>query len=689
VRLHRPADFGKRAIIPGIFAGAGLLCFVLSVWAAKGIERFSRLDVHRALADAGYAWADVQTDGLQVILTGTAPTEAMRFRALSVAGNVVDAARLRDEMAVADAAQIAPPQFSIEILRNGDGVSLIGLAPATTDRKQLVDSLRAAAADAPVTDMLESSDHEVPKGWDKAVAFAVTALKSLPRSKISIAANHVSITAISDTPEQKAALEAEMRRKAPSGLQLTLHISAPHPVIAPFTLRFLIDPAGARFDACSADSDEARARILAAGTAAGASAQSACTVGLGVPTPAWADAVALSLKVMKSIGHGSITFKDADIALIAEADVKQAVFDAAVGELESNLPPVFSLHATLTPKSAGGVVSGPVEFTATLSTDGQLALSGRLADELSRKAIDSFAQSRFAGKTIHAAIRQDSNLPEGWSARVLVALEALGTLNDGSLTVRADKIALHGTTGSADASGTVSRILSSGLGAGGNYELAIRYDKKLDPEAGLPTDKECIAQIDAALAAQKISFEPASAVISPESNVTLDAIAKTLKVCSDFPIEIGGHTDSQGREEMNLALSEQRARAVLVALQTRRVLTGNLTAVGYGETQPIEANNTEAGREKNRRIEFRLLTADAGPGATVPVTAGGASAGDIPVQTPDASTVHPKLRPDSTTPDASTPDASTPDATTPDTTVPDATAPDTSGDASGGPINND
>ena len=73
-------------------------------------------------------------------------------------------------------------------------------------------------------------------------------------------------------------------------------------------------------------------------------------------------------------------------------------------------------------------------------------------------------------------------------------------------------------------------------------------------------------------------------------------------------MEIGGHTDSQGREEMNLQLSQSRADAVLNALLARRILTSNLTAKGYGEATPISDNGTEEGREANRRIEFKLIT---------------------------------------------------------------------------------
>ncbi len=428
-------------------------------------------------------------------------------------------------------------------------------------------------------------------------------------------------------------------------------------MITPFTLRFLIDGNGARFDACSADNERARDRILAAATDAGATRKNACTIGLGVPTPAWADAVTMGLAAMKELGSGSITYSDADISLIAAETVSQEVFDRVVGELESNLPEVFSLHAVLTPKTVAQAGSPTIpEFTATLSSDGRVDMRGRLGDELSRGAVESFARSRFGSASVHAATRLAPDMPPGWPIRVLAALEALGELDNGTAHVRPEIIRITGVTGSTDASDTVARLLSDRLGEGANYELSIRYDEKLDPLLGLPTDEECVAEINAILTAHKINFEPGSAQITADGRDTLDKIAERMKDCSDFPMEVGGHTDSQGREEMNLSLSQDRAGAIITALMNRRVLTGNLVAEGYGETVPIADNDTEEGREANRRIEFRLLKPQetttptaAGEDATGgEVTGGEVAGGDvaIAVQTPDDTTPKPKARPD-------------------------------------------
>ena len=107
----------------------------------------------------------------------------------------------------------------------------------------------------------------------------------------------------------------------------------------------------------------------------------------------------------------------------------------------------------------------------------------------------------------------------------------------------------------------------------------------------------------------KINFEPGSATVTGDSRPVLDALAEILRFCGPLRIEIGGHTDSQGREEMNLDLSQQRADTVLAELRNRRVVTGGYLSTGYGESQPIGDNSTEEGREENRRIEFSLIEA--------------------------------------------------------------------------------
>lgn len=577
--------------------------------AALVIESRTQKVVTSRLAEAGIDWITVTTDGLQVRLTGTAPREAERFRAVNMVGALIDTSRIRDGLDVTPASAIAAPKFSVEMLRTEDEVQLSGLIPENPGEGGLTEATLSEAAAAlaqgtELPDMLETADYPAPDSWNEALAFGLEALQRLELSKISVAADRVEVKAIADSEDARRRLETELRGLAPPNVQLVLDISAPRPVITPFTLRFVKDAEGARFDSCSADTDRARAQILRSADTAGVEGASVCQVGLGVPTPRWAEAVALGIGAVTELGSGSITFSDADVTLLAGSDVPQATFDKVVGELETGLPDVFSLTSTLEKKETA--TQGPAEFTATLSETGKVELRGRLTDEMQRQAVDAFAKSAFSGSEVLTATRLDETLPDRWPVRVLAGLKALAEVEHGKLLVRADLVEVTGVTGSTATRGRITQILSDELGQGQTFRVNVRYDEALDPLAALPTPEECVADVNAVIARTKITFTPSSAEIATTARPVLDELATILVNCPPIRMEIGGHTDSQGSEGGNQSLSQARAEAVLLALQGRRVDVSGMTALGYGETAPIEDNGTEAGREANRRIEFVL-----------------------------------------------------------------------------------
>lgn len=592
-------------IIAATFAGAAAVSLVAASFSVKLIEETSEIGVREALDTAEMPWAEVEADGLQVTLLGIAPNEARRFAALSTAGTVVDAARVIDLMEVEATAAIAPPRFSAEILRNDAGVSIIGLMPQATDRDAIIDRFSAMSGDASVTDLIETADYPTPGGWEDALGFALTAMEQLPRSKVSVEAGRVSITAITESAKAKADLEASLNRAAPPGLRLALDISAPRPVITPFTLRFLIDEEGVRFDACSADTEASRNRILQAAFQAGLTGPGQCTIGMGVPSPRWTEAVEKSIAAVAAVGGGSVTFSDADITLIGLEGADQTSFDNVIGRLENTLPEVFALYAKL-PETVDPNV-GPPEFVATLSPEGLVQLRGRLSDDNLRTVANSFAKARFGSDNVRMGTRVVEDLPADWATRVLTGLEALSSLSNGAVTVTPSSVEVRGNTGKPDASTEIAKLLSSKLGEAEEFKINVTYLEKLDPVANIPTPDECEAQISGVLKTGQITFEPSSATITTSSLGTMDEIAEILKVCGDLRLEVQGHTDSQGRAEMNLALSQSRAQSVLNELRARRVLTSSFSAKGYGETRPIQDNDTEEGREANRRIEFRLI----------------------------------------------------------------------------------
>ncbi len=107
-----------------------------------------------------------------------------------------------------------------------------------------------------------------------------------------------------------------------------------------------------------------------------------------------------------------------------------------------------------------------------------------------------------------------------------------------------------------------------------------------------------------------IQFQTGSAQILAASNKVLDAVVKVMTDAPDMKIRVEGHTDNEGGDDANLALSKSRAEAVRRYLETKGISGNRLASQGYGETKPLDTNRTPEGRTRNRRVEFHIQGAE-------------------------------------------------------------------------------
>ncbi|PTU31144.1 OmpA family protein [Stenotrophobium rhamnosiphilum] len=139
-------------------------------------------------------------------------------------------------------------------------------------------------------------------------------------------------------------------------------------------------------------------------------------------------------------------------------------------------------------------------------------------------------------------------------------------------------------------------------------------DKCPGTAQGLPVGPDgCPAAIGQAVPApanplnlKGVNFENDSATLTSASHAILDGAAATLNAQPNDNAEIAGYTDANGQPEYNLTLSKQRAESVRQYLISKGVDAARLTANGYGEANPVAGNDTDAGREANRRVELKL-----------------------------------------------------------------------------------
>jgi OOP family OmpA-OmpF porin len=127
-----------------------------------------------------------------------------------------------------------------------------------------------------------------------------------------------------------------------------------------------------------------------------------------------------------------------------------------------------------------------------------------------------------------------------------------------------------------------------------------------------------------------IQWESGTATLEAESDAPLTAVAAFLAAKPDITtIRVEAHTDADGDDAANLALSQARSLAVAKWLVAHGVDCSRLVAVGFGETKPVADNGTPEGKAQNRRVEFVMAALRGHAIGGMPLDGGGMVAGDV------------------------------------------------------------
>ena len=591
------------------FAAAGFLASaaaaaLVATFAVATLEDTTVRNSKSALVASGQNWAHIETNGMLVILTGTAPDERKRIQALDAISGIVSTTRIQNLMDVEESVPTVAPDFALEILRSGTDVSLIGITPADSDG-DIIRSVIEGIAGVSLIDMKESTTWDAPEGWMIALEFGAEIMTRTERAKISIMPGEIFVTAVVKSDAEKQLLQQELLSLKPEGVMLSIDITAPRPIFAPYTLTFVINESESTL-MCYALTPDGGNRIVEAAKRLGALETSACEIGLGAPTDNWAEVAIAGMEAVANMDRGMLEMQDSGITLTSPEDFDVQAFNAITQTLRDALPDSYSLK-TIRPEAEVVQDNDTRPYFHAQFEGGNVVLEGVTIDDISKRTLLTYAEAKFGHEAVNDISKIADFAPHGWTSRQLVALEVLAMLIEGNINVTEESVTV---TGTGETEGLYDAILSKlevGFGADARFTIVV---EEIIPEPvieDVPDAKQCETEISVLLDESQIVFAPSSAVIESASVKTINKIVTIMNRCKHAAFEIGGHTDSQGREEMNLNLSQSRADAVLDSLLARNMLLGEITAVGYGETQPIADNETEEGRQVNRRIAFKLL----------------------------------------------------------------------------------
>lgn len=259
---------------------------------------------------------------------------------------------------------------------------------------------------------------------------------------------------------------------------------------------------------------------------------------------------------------------------------------------------------------ATALAPGPVSFEAKWQ-GGKLLLNGVLPNEDAKNRLLARAQELYNADGFTASTLRVNGPGErhvqasaGWLDRALGLLPLPKKLGSaGAVSLLTDEVTVRGVLPDQAARSAVLQEVTALLP--GDIKL-----NDLTTVAGnVLNEAQLKAQSDLnRILLKGIEFATGKDDLSTASTTTLMEAASALNAIPDVNIEIGGHTDNVGNAAANNALSLARANAVKRFLTGQGIAAGRLTAKGYGPTQPIADNSTDSGKQRNRRIEFRILS---------------------------------------------------------------------------------
>ena len=491
---------------------------------------------------------------------------------------------------------VRPPEvkpFVWSALRDGAKVTLSGSVPSQGAKERLAAIARTGLPGVELTDQTlvargAPGSFEAMAGW----AFAELAL--LGNGVVQASDQGLAVAGDAATSADFVTSRA-LVGKAPANFELLSSNIRP-PKVRPYVFTCARAPDAIVLTG-SVPSEAVKASVLATAGGAARKVKDGLKFASGAPAGVdYAAATDFCLAQVAGLTNGSGRLVDAGFSIAGEAP-DLATYAKVTDALKSRLPAGLRIDSAAV--KAPSVA--PYLFEATKQS-GMLVLGGYFPDDKSHEELVAAARKRFFAEKIDDRMKIGSGAPANFGAASVAALARLSRLVSGKATLTDMALDVSGEAPFKKVGEDIDARSADQLPD--NYQVRLTITAKAQ-EAPLES-ASCQDYFTNLLTLGSIRFDSGSADIKPESYALLDALTATAARCQDARIEVAGHTDATGSAELNNELSLRRAEAVVAYLTRSGLTLGVLTAVGYGSSRPVAANDTDEGRAKNRRIVFEV-----------------------------------------------------------------------------------
>ena len=571
---------------------------------------------------AAIPWVQAGIYGRDVEIGGTAPSQEAKTKALEQINAMAGIRRVR-EGTIKILAEAKPYRF--EAVRDGDTLTLKGFYPDEAAHAAIVAAAKEALPTAKLADQMALAPG-VPDGFAEAAKFGLAQLASLSAGTASLEDTRYSITGAAANAAAYSAAIARAKTP-PAGYAVALVAISP-PVQKPYI--WSATKSGSQITLSgSVPNDEARAKLIEAVKSAipAADIVDKQFVAAGQPN-GYAAMTAYALGQLGKLKSGYVTLDDAKYGVSGEA-TSLAAFDASLAATKT-LPVGFTLgEARITPP-----VQKPYAWSVSREGD-TITLGGFAPSQEQREATLNAVKAAFPDAKLIDGQVLAVGQPQNLQAMVVFAVGQLARLKSGRVGFDDTRYSIGGdapTAESAEALMAAAKTppqgfsLASAAVTGPAPPVAAAVPVVVAPPVAPPpplqlpapgvtvppavlppSDKRqvesCQKNFSAELGESAIYFDTGKDTIRHVSFAVLDRLIEVAKTCPDVNVEIAAFTDSSGDPAANQSLSERRALAVLNYLK-ERFPAERYRAVGYGDTRPVAPNDTDEGKQKNRRVEF-------------------------------------------------------------------------------------
>jgi len=554
-------------------------------------------------SDFSLEWLTAKPNGTKVELSGTPPNQLEYFGLISLVNLNFDPDRIINNIQTIETPYTPSQKLELVMYSRGSTIFIFGSFSSQEQKTSALELLHTAHPEKTINDFSTLKSDVVASELNFVVEYGTSLLNGLPDGLVAISGNTVRVTSHFDTQEATEKIAAQLMHDQPGEVDLELNLSYPIPLFKPYRFGVFLNDQDSRLEICHVADAASQNRLISLLNSIIPDQDLSCQIAHGTPSPVWSDLISQLLEALTNSEETHLRISDFSVIVMSKNELSDQVIDSLEKIFNSSYGEEFNLQ----------ILSNTDEFTQlnpdflriTKDLENNLTIFGTIPDNSIKSLLLDITSAYFLKEEIRDFIQIEEASASIDLELIATGIKSLTQLDVGELVVPEKGLYFSGKVSSSEKYDSFINHLTSELNRG-DFISNVEIDKDVIP-LPLLSAEECRSGISEVLVDKKITFDSGSVEINEQTGAILPDIAEVLMKCDHLTWEIGGHTDSQGRESMNIELSSKRAVAILDALVEEGVTSDILTAIGYGEKFPIANNRTEAGREKNRRIVIRIL----------------------------------------------------------------------------------